>query len=96
MPQIATVRIRQDWLETAVKERGSMAALADHLGLEKSTLSRQAAGKSEASPRFIGAVLVAYPINFADAFDVTVEEVQQRRARIVKRPVGGLVIAGGG
>ncbi|WP_317545538.1 hypothetical protein [Rhodococcus globerulus] len=65
-----------------------MTKFAEQLGIETSTVSRQANGKSEASPRFIGAVMVAFPVDFSEAFDVTVEEVAQRRARIVKRPTG--------
>ena len=88
MPEIATVRVRHDWIENEIAEYGTLAAFAEHLGIEKSTVSRQLAGKSEASPRFIGAVLTTFPIHFQDAFDVTLEEVARRRARIVTRPTG--------
>lgn len=88
MPQIATVRVRKDWIEQQLSEHETLAKFADRLGIETSTVSRQASGKSEASARFIGAVLVAFPIEFQDAFDVTIEEIAQRRARIVKRPIG--------
>ncbi|MFD4932672.1 hypothetical protein ACFWMS_28220 [Peribacillus butanolivorans] len=88
MPEIATVRVRPDWMEEKLTEYQTMAKFAEQLGIETSTVSRQANGKSEASPRFIGAVMVAFPVDFADAFDITVEEVAQRRARIVKRPTG--------
>lgn len=94
MPEIATVRVRRDWIEQQLAEHGTLAGLASRLRLETSTISRQASGKSEASPRFIGAVLNAYPIDFQDAFDVTIEEVAQRRARIVKRPTGKRVEMG--
>ena len=88
MPEIATVRVRSDWIDKMLEEHRTMTKFAEQLGIETSTVSRQASGKSEASARFIGAVMVAFPITFSDAFDVTVEEVAQRRARIVKRPTG--------
>ncbi|MDV6271075.1 hypothetical protein R3Q16_31090 [Rhodococcus globerulus] len=88
MPEIATVRVRPDWMEEKLTEYQTMTKFAEQLGIETSTVSRQANGKSEASPRFIGAVMVAFPVDFSEAFDVTVEEVAQRRARIVKRPTG--------
>lgn len=88
MPHIATVRVRQDWLEKQVDKAGTLSAFADLIGVEKSTVSRQLKGKTEASPRFIGAVLVHFPVHFQDAFDVTLEEVEQRRARMVRRPTG--------
>ncbi|MDV2474200.1 hypothetical protein F8M49_29900 [Rhodococcus zopfii] len=92
MPEIATVRVRQDWLEKMLKTHRTMTSFAEKLGIEKSTVSRQASGKSEASPRFIGAVMTKFAIDFDDAFDVTIEEVAQRRARIVTRPTGKRVI----
>ena len=88
MPEIATVRTKTEWLEQAVDEAGTLSAFAEEIGVETSTVSRQLSGKTEASPRFIGAVLVRFPIDFSDAFEVTVEEVKARRARIVKRPTG--------
>lgn len=88
MPEIATVRVRSDWLDKMLEKHRTMTNLADRLKMEKSTVSRQANGKSEASPRFIGAVMMTFAVEFEEAFDVTVEEVAQRRARIVKRPTG--------
>lgn len=71
-----------------LEKYSTMTRLAEKLGLETSTVSRQANGKSEASARFIGAVMTTLSVEFTDAFDVTIEEVAQRRARIVKRPTG--------
>ncbi|MGM5069790.1 hypothetical protein EU244_033750 [Rhodococcus qingshengii] len=83
MTQIETVRVRHDWIQTALESHGGVTGLADALGIDKSTVSRQAKGDAEASPRFIGAVLVHNAISFEDAFDVTVEQVVRRT---VKRP----------
>lgn len=84
--QINTVRVRPDWVAKAVEEAGGVAAFAADIGVDKSTVSRQVNRKSEASPRFIGAVLARYPVQFYDAFDVTTEEVTMRLARPVKTP----------
>ena len=88
MTELATVRVRPEWVDAELRNAGTITALARLIGVEKSTLSRQISGKSESSPRFIGAVLRTFPINFHDAFEVTIEQVVQRRARIVKRPLG--------
>lgn len=88
MPEIATVRVRSDWIDKMLEKHRTMTKFAERLGIETSTVSRQANGRSEASPRFIGAVMTTFAVDFEEAFDVTVEEVAQRRARIVKRPTG--------
>lgn len=84
METIHTIRIRQDWLDNAIVEAGGMANLAKKMDVTTSTVSRHANQRVEASPRFIGAVLTAFPIQFQDAFDVTEEQVRLRRARYVK------------
>lgn len=86
--ELATVRVRQDWLEAEIAKAGTLSAFADLIGIDVSNVSRQRSGRCEASPRFIGAVMVNFPITFDDAFHVTVEEATARRARIVKRPTG--------
>lgn len=87
MPTVHTVRVRPEWLSQAIAEAGGMAPLAEKLECTKSTISRYANGESEAGPRFIGAALNAFPIDFDDAFDVVEEQVRVRRARYVKQIV---------
>ena len=84
MQAVNTVRVNREWLESAIQQEGTMERFAEKVGVTKSTVSRQAKRKAEASPRFIGAVLAHYPVTFQDAFDVTEEEVEVRRARMVK------------
>lgn len=85
MQTVNTVRVNRDWLDDAIKREGTLERFANKIGVTKSTVSRQAKRKSEASPRFIGAVLAHYPATFHEAFDITEEEVEVRRARMVKQ-----------
>lgn len=87
METIHTIRVRQDWLGKAIEDAGGMKSLADKMKINVSTVSRVANEKSEAGPRFIGAALAAFPIQFQDAFDVTEEPVRLRQARFVKQIV---------
>lgn len=87
MLTVHTVRVRPDWLSQAIAETGGMGPLAEKLECAKSTISRYARGDAEAGPRFIGAVLNAFSVDFDDAFDVTEEQVRVRRARYVKEIV---------
>lgn len=87
MSTVHTVRVRLDWLDWAIEEAGGMGPLAEKLECAKSTISRYARGDAEAGPRFIGATLNAFSIDFDDAFDVTEEQVRVRRARMVKQIV---------
>ncbi|KJF21922.1 hypothetical protein C7T36_18260 [Rhodococcus sp. AD45-ID] len=87
MSQIETVRVRHDWIQAALESNGGVTGLANKLGIDKSTVSRQAKGDAEAGPRFIGAVLVHNTIKFEDAFDVTIEKVVRRT---VSRPGSSL------
>ncbi len=66
----ATVRIRSGWAEQARLRAGGIAGVAEKLGVDQSTVSRQLAGKSEPGPRFIGAVLAKYCVPFDEAFEV--------------------------
>lgn len=84
MQTVNTVRVNRDWLDGAIKQEGTLERFANKVGVTKSTVSRQARRQAEASPRFIGAVLAHYPVTFHEAFDVTEEEVEVRRARMVK------------
>lgn len=81
MGQIETVRVRHDWIQEELESRGGVTAFAVHLGMDKSTVSRQSTGDVEAGPRFIGAVLVHCGVAFEDAFDVTVEQTVRRTVR---------------
>ncbi|QNQ90752.1 hypothetical protein GP475_08940 [Corynebacterium poyangense] len=84
MQTVNTVRVNRDWLDSAIKREGTLERFASKVGVTKSTVSRHARRQAEASPRFIGAVLAHYPVSFQEAFDVTEEKVQVRRARMVK------------
>ncbi|CAB0520929.1 hypothetical protein NY035_01915 [Corynebacterium diphtheriae bv. mitis] len=84
MQTVNTVRVNREWLDNAIKNEGTLGRFASKIGVTKSTVSRQARRQAEASPRFIGAVLAHYPVTFHDAFDVTEEKVEVRRARMVK------------
>lgn len=81
---VNTVRVNRAWLDSAIQQEGTLERFAAKLGVTKSTVSRQSKRKSEASPRFIGAVLSHYPVDFQEAFDVTEEAVEVRRTRRVK------------
>ncbi|WP_313548990.1 helix-turn-helix transcriptional regulator [Corynebacterium sp.] len=67
---------------------GTITDLAAVMDIDKSTASRWFSGKAEASPRFIGTVLMTFPISFDDAF-VAVEEVaERRRVRVYTKATG--------
>ncbi|MFA1531930.1 hypothetical protein [Corynebacterium belfantii] len=79
MATMHTVRVRDNWLAKEILAAGGMTALAEKLECNISTVSRQANGIAEAGPRFIGAVLAVFPIDFNDAFVVTTEEARKNR-----------------
>lgn len=66
----ATVRVRSSWAKDVRHRAGGLAGVAEKLGVNESTVSRQFSGKSEAGSRFIGAVLVEYSIPFEEAFEL--------------------------
>lgn len=70
MAPTSTVRVRPEWAQRVRAEMGDLAAVGERIGVDKSTISRQFSGRVEAGPRFIAAVLVAFPVKFEDAFDV--------------------------
>lgn len=84
MPTLHTVRVKQGWLDQTIQDEGGMKALAEKLGCAPSTITRQANGTAEAGPRFIGAVLSEYPIDFDDAFEIAQETARPRRTRVEK------------
>lgn len=86
MPTIATTRVRPEWIDKTLAELGTATRLAEKLGVDKSTCSRWISGRTEASPRFIGSVLLAFPISFDDAFVVTEEAAIRERVRYRTRP----------
>lgn len=88
MAQIATTRVRTEWVDSLIDKHKTVVRIAEMLGVDKSTASRWLKGAGEASPRFIGAAMVTFPITFDDAFVCVVEEAEQRRARIITRPTG--------
>ncbi|MEB0001637.1 hypothetical protein QN357_01630 [Cryobacterium sp. RTC2.1] len=65
-----TVRVRAAWAAKAKEQAGGLSGLADRLGVDISTTSRQLAGKSEPSSRFIGAVMTKYSVDFDEAFEL--------------------------
>lgn len=78
MTTVKTTRVRKEWVDQLVDQYGTYSEIATKMGVDKSTASRWLSGQSEASPRFIGTVLLTFPIEFDDAF-VAVEEVAERR-----------------
>lgn len=88
MVTIKTTRVRPEWVDKLRDKYGTDVAIAEKLGVDKSTVGRWLKGDGEASGRFIGAVLLTFPITFDDAF-VCVEEIaERRRARVYKRATG--------
>ena len=96
MHQMCTTRIREEWVDGVLRKYGTLTRLAEKLDIDVSTASRWMDGRAQASPRCIGTVLIKMDVDFDTAFVATVEEVQQRKARIVKRPTGRRVEAGAG
>lgn len=86
--QIYTTRLREEWADRVLSEHGTLTRVAAVAGVDVSTISRWFNRRTEASGRCVGTVLTKFPTTFEDAFVVTVEEVEQRRARIVTRPTG--------
>ena len=66
-----TVRVRPAWAQKVREDLGDLTTVSERLGVDKSTVSRQFAGKAHAGPRFIAAVLTTFPVKFEDAFDIT-------------------------
>lgn len=88
MATVKTIRVRQEWVRDLIKEHGSIPEIAELMELDKSTLYRWLSGEKEATPRFIGNVLLTFPIDFDEAF-VAVEEVaERRRARVYTKATG--------
>lgn len=81
MSTLHTIQVRKDWLEEAISEAGGMSALAEKLSCSPSTITRYAAGTSEAGPRFIASVMKEFALHFDDAFVIVNKEVRERRAR---------------
>lgn len=77
-----TVRVRKDWLESAIQSAGGVVALGEKIGLDASAVSRQYHGHSEAGPRFIGGVLAHCAVEFSEAFEVTEEKTRTRITRV--------------
>ncbi|AEI11856.1 hypothetical protein [Cellulomonas gilvus] len=75
MAEIATIRLNAEWAERTKTGCGGVAAFGAALGVDKGTASRHLRGKSEAGPRFIGAVLTTFAVTFDEAFDVVHEDV---------------------
>lgn len=70
MAELATILVRKEWIKNALEESGGLAGLAERIGCQPSTISRQARGLAEAGPRFIAAVIRNLPVEFNDAFEV--------------------------
>ena len=78
MGTVRTIRISPQWLSRATQDCGGVSALAERVGIDRSTLYRHLAGDIEAGPRIIAAVLAAFPIRFEAAFE-TIEIPAPRR-----------------
>lgn len=88
MHTVKTTRVRGEWVDELLKSYGTITAVADEMGVDKSTASRWLAGEGEATGRFIGTVLLTFPVSFDDAFVVTEEIAQRRKARVYQRATG--------
>lgn len=75
-----TVRVRQEWLQSKVEDEGGVRRLADRLGVDAGSISRSKGGRQEAHPRFIGAVLATYPVQFQEAFEVIEKPVNKEQS----------------
>ena len=75
----ATVRLNPDWARQACADCGGVAGFAEAINADRSTVYRHLSGDVDAGPRFIGAVLTAFPILFDDAFDVVRAPLAGRR-----------------
>lgn len=75
----STVRLNLAWARRTCDERGGVAGFADAIDTDRSTVYRHLQGGMEAGPRFIAAVLTAYPVMFDDAFDVVLLPSQAGR-----------------
>lgn len=88
METIKTTRVRREWVSELREKYGTDADIGRAMGVDKATAWRWLNGTGEATPRFIGAVLLSFPVSFDEAF-ICVEEVAERRAaRIYKRATG--------
>lgn len=88
MATVKTTRVRKEWVDSVFKEFSTLNEVAEEMGVGKSTASRWLSGESEASPRFIGTVLMTFPIGFDEAFVVVEEEAERRRARVYNKATG--------
>lgn len=88
MGTVKTTRVRQEYVDSLLKEYGTFTGVAEEMGVDKSTVSRWLSGRGEASPRFIGTVLMTFPVTFDDAFVVVEELAERRRARVYTKATG--------
>lgn len=88
MVTVKTTRVRPEWVSDLRSKYGTDVAIADALGVDKSTVGRWLSGAGEATPRFIGAVLLTFPVAFDDAFMCVEEIAERRKARVYIRPTG--------
>ncbi|MCL2089892.1 MAG: helix-turn-helix domain-containing protein [Micrococcales bacterium] len=66
----ASVRVRESWSTSAVRECGDMQGLADRLGVDRSTVWQKLEGRRPPGAKFIAAVLTRFAVRFDDAFEV--------------------------
>lgn len=88
MNTVRTVRVRPEWVDGLRARYGTDTAIAEAMGVDKSTVGRWLNGTGEATGRFIGTVLLTWPITFDDAFAAVEEVAQRRRARVYKHATG--------
>lgn len=88
MHTVKTTRVRSEWVDELLKAYGTITAVAAEMDVDKSTASRWLSGEGEATGRFIGTVLLTFPVGFDDAFVVTEEVAQRRKARVYRHATG--------
>lgn len=88
MLTVKTTRVRPEWVAQLREEYGTDVAIATALGVDKSTVGRWLNGAGEATPRFIGAVLLTFATSFDEAFMCVEEVAERRKARVYTRPTG--------
>lgn len=77
IPVAATLRLRSDQLAKLRKLAGlnTNSALAERMNFDAGNLSRVLAGKQQPGPKFIAALVAAFPgFDLDDLFEVTSED----------------------
>ncbi|MDN6199343.1 hypothetical protein [Corynebacterium flavescens] len=78
MESFKTTRVRPDWVNQLRAEYGTDVAIASAMGVDKATVGRWLSGSKEATGRFIGSVMLTFPVKFDEAF-ICVKETREPR-----------------